>query len=79
VAGCPRAIDTRYTGAPRIVEEQKVICVSDWAEVGSPPDETFASLMDEMLREAGIPVLVPELALAEARQLPEDTTGLGSW
>lgn len=56
-----------------------MICVSDWAEVGSPPDETFASLMDEMLREAGIPVLVPELALAEARQLPEDTTGLGSW
>jgi hypothetical protein len=53
--------------------------VSDWVEVGSSPDETSASLMEEMLREAGIRALVPEPALAEARRLPEDTIGLGSW
>ncbi|MBA3473060.1 MAG: hypothetical protein H0T57_07490 [Rubrobacter sp.] len=53
--------------------------MSDWAEVGSPLDETSASLMEGMLREAGIRALVPEPALAEARRLPEDTTGLGSW
>ncbi len=56
-----------------------MIGVSNWAEVGSPPDETSALLMKGMLREAGIPVLVPEPALAEARQLPEDTRGVGSW
>jgi hypothetical protein len=56
-----------------------VICLSDWAEVGSPPDETSALLMEGMLREAGIPALVPEPTPAGARQLPEDTTGLGSW
>jgi hypothetical protein len=53
--------------------------LSNWAEIGSPPDETFASLMEEMSRKVGIPTLVPQPALAEARQLPEDTTGLGSW
>jgi len=53
--------------------------VSDWIEVGSPPEETSAPLMEGMLREAGIPVLVHEPALVEARRLPEDTTGWGSW
>jgi hypothetical protein len=56
-----------------------VICLSAWAEVSSPPDETSALLMEGMLREAGIPALIPEPTLAGARQLPEDTTGLGSW
>jgi hypothetical protein len=65
-----------------------VVCVSYWTEVGSPPNETSASLMEVMLREAGTAalvcrgardLLVPKLALAEARQLPEYTTGLGSW
>jgi hypothetical protein len=56
-----------------------VVCVSYWAEVGSPPNETPASLMEVMLREAGIPVLVSEPALAEARRLPEDQTSWGSW
>jgi hypothetical protein len=56
-----------------------VICLSDWAEVGSPPDATSALLVEGMLREADIPALVPEPALAEARQLPEDTIDLGSW
>ena len=75
-------------------------CVSDWVEIGSPPNETSASLMAGMLREAnaltdecrgagfGVPdslssvpgdVPVPEPVFAEARRLPEDTTGLGSW
>jgi hypothetical protein len=53
--------------------------MSDWAEVSAPPDETSASLMERMLREAVIPVLVPEPALAEARRLPEDTIVVGSW
>jgi hypothetical protein len=56
-----------------------VVCVSYWAEVGSPPNETSASLMDVMLREAGILVLVSEPALAEARRLPEDKNSWGSW
>ncbi len=29
--------------------------MSDWAEVGSPPGETFAPLTEGMLREAGTP------------------------
>lgn len=77
-----------------MVEEQKVVRVSDWVEVGSPPDETSGLLMERMLREAGILALVrqgicfgnpdslsavPGPALAEARRLPEDTTSLGSW
>ena len=68
--------------------------MSDWVEVGSPPDETSGLLMERILRKAGILTLVrqgtcfgnpdslsavPEPALAEARLLPEDTTGLGSW
>ena len=56
-----------------------MVCVSYWAEVGSPPNKTPASLMEVMLREAGIPVLVPEPALTEARRLPEDKIGWGSW
>jgi hypothetical protein len=63
----------------RIIEEQKVVCVSDWVEVSSPPDETSASLMEGMLREAVIPAFIPEPAIVEAWQLPEDTIGLGLW
>jgi hypothetical protein len=58
---------------------EKVVCVSYWAEVGSPPNETSASLMEVMLREAGILVLVSEPALAKARRLPEDKNSWGSW
>jgi hypothetical protein len=75
-------------------------CLSDWAEIGSPPGEISALPMARMLREVEAPtgerqdgaigapdplsavsgaVLVPEPAPVEARWLPEDTTGLGSW
>ncbi len=74
--------------------------MNGWMKVGAAPNETFAMLMEGVLKNAGIPVLirrgagfdipdflsagprdviVPESAFEEARQLLEDTTGLGSW
>ncbi len=74
--------------------------MDDWVKVGSAPNETFALLMEGVLRNDGIPVLirraagfdvpdflsagprdvlVPDLYAEEARQLLQDTTGLGSW
>ena len=69
-------------------------------KVAVAPNETFALLMDGVLKDAGVPaliqrapgfdvpdflssgprdVLVPGSLLEEARQLLEDTTGLGSY
>ena len=74
--------------------------MEDWVKVGSAPNETYALLMEGVLRNDGIPVLirrgagfdipdflsagprdvlVPDTFAEEARQLLEDTTGLGSW
>ena len=68
--------------------------------MAAAPDESFALLMDGVLKDAGIPsliqraagfdapdflaagprdVLVPGSLVEEARQVLEDTTGLGSY
>ena len=74
--------------------------MGEWVKIGSAPNETVASLMEGLLRNAGVPslvrrasgfdvpdflaagprdVLVPMSDADYARQLLEDTTGLGSW
>ena len=62
-------------------------------KVAVAPNETLALLMEGLLQDAGVPsliqrapgfdvprdVLVPGAYLEEARQILEDTTGLGSY
>jgi hypothetical protein len=71
-----------------------------WVKVAAAPDETFALLMEGLLKDADIPslirrapgfdapdflsagprdVLVPASLVKEAKQVLEDTTGLGSY
>jgi hypothetical protein len=71
-----------------------------WVKVAAAPDESFALLMEGLLKDAGIPsliqrapgfdapdflssgprdVLVPGSLVEEAKQVLEDTTGLGSY
>jgi hypothetical protein len=71
-----------------------------WVKVAAAPDESVALLMDDVLKDAGIPsliqraagfdapdflaagprdVLVPGSLVEEAKQVLEDTTGLGSY
>ena len=69
-------------------------------KVAAAPDESFALLMEGVLKDAGIPsliqrapgfdapdflsagprdLLVPDSFVDEAKQILEDTTGLGSY
>ena len=71
-----------------------------WVKLAAAPDESVAPLMDEVLKDAGIPsliqraagfdapdflaadprdVLVPGSLVEEAKQVLEDTTGLGAY
>jgi hypothetical protein len=45
-----------------------------WVKVAAASDETDALLMDGLLNDVGIPSL-----LEEAKQVLQDTTGLGSY
>jgi hypothetical protein len=48
-------------------EEQEVARVSDWVKVSSAPDETSASLMEGVLKDAGIPVLIRRISRGRGR------------
>ena len=71
-----------------------------WVKLAAAPDESVALLMDDVLKDAGIPsliqraagfdapdflaaglrdVLVPGSLVEEAKQVLQDTTGLGSY